>query len=153
MVRTSASGFVDSSLIPSRVKSTIVKLVFSAFVLDNKGTVWRPSRQVNKLCYWESNQWDAPHYRVAERWPATPKQLVVAPRSISRDGRINMHYICNQIQIQNTMTKMTVSTDNFPHGKKQLKNLHFSNTVQELKYFIIFSLTCVDATSSRVVLT
>ena len=34
MVRASASGAVDSGLIPSRVKPMTVRVVFSAYVLD-----------------------------------------------------------------------------------------------------------------------
>ena len=47
--RLTASEAVNSGLIPSRVKSKTLKLVFTASLLDvqdSKGTVWRTNRQV-----------------------------------------------------------------------------------------------------------
>ena len=51
MVRTSASGAVDSSLIPNRVKPKNGRLVFTASLSDpQQGTVWKTMRQVYSLC-------------------------------------------------------------------------------------------------------
>ena len=56
VVRTPASGAVDSGLIPSRVKPMILKLVLRppCLTLSIKGAVWQTSRQVYLLCRWEN---------------------------------------------------------------------------------------------------
>ena len=51
VVRVSASGFVDSGLIPSRVKPLTLKLVFTAscWTLSVKGIGWRTNLRVYLL--------------------------------------------------------------------------------------------------------
>ena len=61
VVRASASGAVDSGLIPSRIKPMTLKLVFTASLLDAHRTVWRTSRQVYLSCRWERHLTGFPH--------------------------------------------------------------------------------------------
>ena len=86
------SSVVDSGLIPSRVKSMILKMVFTAscLTLSIKGTAGRTSRQVYLLCRWKRHLAGFPHLGVVDRWLATPKRARIAHRSLSRDRRINM---------------------------------------------------------------
>ena len=69
--KASSSGPVDSGLIPSRVKPTTLKLVFTA----QHETVWRASRQVCSLCRWERHLAGLPYFGVVDRWSATPKRV------------------------------------------------------------------------------
>ena len=81
VARTSASGAVHLSLIPSLVKLVTLKLVFTASLLDAlsiEATVWRTSRQVYLLCRWERHLAGFPHLGVVDRWPATPKRARIA---------------------------------------------------------------------------
>ena len=76
-VGASASGAVDASLIPSRVKPMALKLVFTASLLILtliKGIVWRTSRQVYLLRRWERHLSWFSYLGVVGRRPTTPKR-------------------------------------------------------------------------------
>ena len=76
MIRASDSEAVDSVLLPTRVKPMILKLVFTASLLDAQQCEgqWR---QVY-LCRWERHLAEFPHLSVVERWLATPKGARIA---------------------------------------------------------------------------
>ena len=93
VVRAYVSRAVDTGLIPSRVKSMTLKLIFTAslLMLSIKGTVWRTSRQVYLLCRWEKLLMGFPHLGVVDRWPATPHWACYSALILfSRDMRINV---------------------------------------------------------------
>ena len=96
--RASVSGVVNSGLIPSRVRPTTLKFVFtpSCLTFSIKGTVWRTSRQVYLLCRWERHLTRLSHLGVVDRWPATPKRARITLWSLSRDRRINIPLNKNQ---------------------------------------------------------
>ena len=75
MDRSSATGAVDSGLIPSRVKPITLKLVLQlpCSTLSIEGTVWRTSRQVYLLYRWKRHLAGFPHLCVVDRWLATSK--------------------------------------------------------------------------------
>ena len=75
VIAVSASGAVDSGLIPSRVKPMTLKLVFTSSLLDaqHESTVWRTSRHVYLLGRWERHLAGFPHFGVVDRWPAASK--------------------------------------------------------------------------------
>ena len=80
VVRGSTLRAVDLGLIPSRVKATTLRLVFTALpclTLSIKGTVWRTSLHVYLLCCWERHLSGFPHPGVVDRWLATPKRACV----------------------------------------------------------------------------
>ena len=68
MVRASASGVVDSGLIPSRVKPRLPCLTF-----NTKGAVWRKNQQVCLLCRWERHLAGFPHLTVVNSCLVTPE--------------------------------------------------------------------------------
>ena len=71
----SAPGAVDFGLIPSRVKTMTLKLVFIASLLaaQHKGTVSRTSRQVSVVPLGKALS-GIPHVGVVDRWPAISKR-------------------------------------------------------------------------------
>ena len=79
MVRASASGAVDSGLIPSRVKPMTLKLACTTLCLTFgiKETVWRTNRTIHLLCRWERHLAGFPHVGVVDGWPATLKRARV----------------------------------------------------------------------------
>ena len=94
---------MDLGSIPSRVKPTTLKLVFTASLLDVQHyrhlAEYKPaSLLVVPLVKALSG---IPHLKVADRWLATPKRACIVHWPFSRDRRINMQL--------NTNTESTLS--------------------------------------------
>ena len=70
-------------------------LQLPCLTLSIKGTMWGTSRQVDLLCQWKRHLTRLPHFKVADRWPATPKR---ARRSDLIDRFLVIEEICNQTQ-------------------------------------------------------
>ena len=80
MVRASASGAVDSRLIPSRVKAITLKLVFTASLLDAQHYRDCLKNKPASLLVVPLGKAlsEIPHHSVVDGWPATPKRACIA---------------------------------------------------------------------------
>ena len=79
MVRASASGAVDSGLVPSRVKPMTVKLVFTAFLLNaphQRDCVENNPISLLVVPLEIALNRITPSWCGIDRWPATPKQTL-----------------------------------------------------------------------------
>ena len=80
--KVSASGSVDLSLIPSRVKPMTLKLVFTASLLDVqhlRGCVEKAGK-FTCCAVGKGTSRNSPHLSVVDRWPTTPKRARTALR-------------------------------------------------------------------------
>ena len=76
-LQASTSGAVDSGLIPSSVKPTTVKLVFTASLIDaqnQKESVENKPASLLVIMLGKALSAIPPSYRVGDRWPSSPKR-------------------------------------------------------------------------------
>ena len=103
VVKAFASGAVDLGLIPSRVITMTLKLLFTASLLDAqhlRDDSVKNKPQAYLLRCWEGHLAGLPQLDGIDRWLATPKWARTAHWLLSRDRRSNMQLNKNIIRKQ-----------------------------------------------------